>query len=111
VPTQPPFQGRPPRPLTPRPLARPPGPLAPLAPPRPHPAASPASKWLCARPSTPPVLLQFLTMGLHAVAESSADIHMELWHVFFVDERCVPLTHKDSNYSAVVTQLAAKVRG
>jgi 6-phosphogluconolactonase/glucosamine-6-phosphate isomerase/deaminase len=48
-------------------------------------------------------------MGLHAVAESSADVHMELWHMFFVDERCVPLTHKDSNYSAVVTQLTAKV--
>jgi hypothetical protein len=35
---------------------------------------------------------------------------MEKWHIFFVDERHVPLTHADSNYHAAVSQLLLPVR-
>ena len=54
--------------------------------------------------------MQFLTKGLHDVSESSEDVHMDKWHFWFVDERCVPLTHADSNYHAAATQLFIKVR-
>ena len=41
---------------------------------------------------------QFLKTGLQAVAENGADIKMDKWHFFYVDERCVPLDHDDSNH-------------
>ncbi len=32
------------------------------------------------------------------------DIDWSAWHVFFADERCVPLTHPDSNYRLVMEE-------
>lgn len=32
------------------------------------------------------------------------------WHVFFADERCVPLDHEDSNYRLVNDNFLSKVR-
>jgi 6-phosphogluconolactonase len=33
------------------------------------------------------------------------------WHLFFADERCVPLDHEDSNYLEVKNQLLNKLNG
>ncbi|KAJ3410570.1 6-phosphogluconolactonase [Chytridiales sp. JEL 0842] len=35
---------------------------------------------------------------LAAVLKSNKNIDWDKWHVFFADERCVPLDHADSNY-------------
>ncbi|CAM9830532.1 unnamed protein product, partial [Heterosigma akashiwo] len=37
------------------------------------------------------------------------DINFEKWHVFFVDERCVPLDDDESNYKACLEHLFSKV--
>ena len=37
------------------------------------------------------------------------DIDWSAWHVFFADERCVPLTHPDSNYRLVLEEFFSYV--
>ncbi|PWA02687.1 hypothetical protein BB558_001170 [Smittium angustum] len=37
-------------------------------------------------------------------------IDFSKWHVFFADERCVPLNHPDSNYALVKTELLDKIK-
>jgi Glucosamine-6-phosphate isomerases/6-phosphogluconolactonase len=44
------------------------------------------------------VLPQFLNTGLHDVAETGLAIGMQNWHVFYVDERCVPFDSEQSNH-------------
>lgn len=44
--------------------------------------------------------MQFLRTGLLEIAETGADIKQDKWHVFFADERVVPLDHEDSNFHA-----------
>lgn len=38
-------------------------------------------------------------------------IDFSKWHLFFADERCVPLDHADSNYLEVKNQLLSKLNG
>ena len=54
--------------------------------------------------------VQFLAKGLRDVSETSEGVRLDKWHFFFVDERCVPLTHADSNYHAAMAQLFLAVR-
>ncbi|TYZ58811.1 hypothetical protein PybrP1_001587 [[Pythium] brassicae (nom. inval.)] len=42
-------------------------------------------------------LPKILNKGLSAL---QGDVNYAKWHVFFADERCVPLEHDDSNYKA-----------
>ena len=44
-----------------------------------------------------PVVLQLVAPALIA---RQGETDMTKWHVFFADERCVPLDHADSNYGA-----------
>jgi len=41
--------------------------------------------------------------------EAGDDLDYLKWQVFFSDERCVPLDHKDSNFNAVNNKLLSKV--
>jgi 6-phosphogluconolactonase len=42
---------------------------------------------------------------------SNSSIDFSKWHVFFADERCVPLDHSDSNFLEVKHQLFDKLNG
>lgn len=45
----------------------------------------------------------------HLALERAADIDWARWHVFWVDERCVPPSHADSNYRMTMEALLARV--
>lgn len=51
--------------------------------------------------------MQILNKGLSAL---QGDVDYAKWHVFFADERCVPLEHDDSNYKACKEALFDHVR-
>lgn len=51
-----------------------------------------------------------LASALLAPATSSQDtVHFDKWDIFFADERAVPLTHEDSNYSLLKSELLDKI--
>lgn len=43
-------------------------------------------------------LIKILKTGLLNDPELSSQVHWEKWHIYFCDERLVPLDHDDSNY-------------
>lgn len=47
--------------------------------------------------------------GTLLAALESKDADFSKWHVFFVDERCVPLDHPDSNYKALKDAVFSKL--
>jgi 6-phosphogluconolactonase len=54
-------------------------------------------------------LPKVLGEALQHVVDSGSDLQTELWHVFYVDERVVPLDHADSNHAATRAALYSKV--
>jgi 6-phosphogluconolactonase len=50
-----------------------------------------------------------LSAALESAIESGKELHMDKWHVFYVDERVVPLDHKDSNHGACTAAIFGKV--
>lgn len=58
-------------------------------------------------------LPMLLGQGITAVINSSSSLsssvyaleHMDKWHIFYADERCVVHSHADSNHNLVVTHL------
>eukprot|EP00808_Paulinella_micropora_P026703 g73565.t1 len=51
------------------------------------------------------------TLVAAGLGEIKAECDFSKWKVYFSDERCVPLDHKDSNYLAVKTEFMDKVKG
>lgn len=47
--------------------------------------------------------------ALQLVVDGGKDLHTEKWHVFYVDERVVPVDHPDSNHAATAAVLYTKV--
>lgn len=45
-------------------------------------------------------LPKVLGQALQAAVDGGADLHTEAWHVFYADERIVPVDHADSNHAA-----------
>ncbi|KAF4554159.1 Glucosamine-6-phosphate isomerases/6-phosphogluconolactonase-like protein [Elsinoe fawcettii] len=51
-----------------------------------------------------------LAQGLLAQGKGSSDkAEFSKWEIFFADERCVPLTHEDSNYKLLKDELLDKI--
>jgi len=51
-----------------------------------------------------------LAQALLPTAKSSSDkVDFSKWEIFFADERCVPLTHEDSNYKLLKEELLDKI--
>ncbi|KAI9146288.1 6-phosphogluconolactonase [Paraphysoderma sedebokerense] len=47
---------------------------------------------------------------LSAVLKTNKSVDFSKWHVFFADERCVPLDHSDSNYLSAKKELLDHVK-
>lgn len=45
-------------------------------------------------------LPKVLGQALQSAVDSGLDLHTESWHVFYADERIVPIDHADSNHAA-----------
>eukprot|EP00899_Mesostigma_viride_P019812 jgi/Mesvir1/27832/Mv07510-RA.1 len=48
-------------------------------------------------------------LGALASPEYRGAVDFSKWHVFWADERCVPITHEDSNYKGAQDEFLAKV--
>ena len=48
-------------------------------------------------------------LGAALTGESAPSFDWAAWHIFFADERCVPLDHDDSNFKACEQALFGKV--
>jgi 6-phosphogluconolactonase len=48
--------------------------------------------------------------ALQAAVDGGRELATDKWHVFYVDERVVPLDHADSNHAATAAAVYNKVR-
>ncbi len=48
--------------------------------------------------------------ALQLAVDAGKDLHTDKWHIFYVDERVVPLDHADSNHAATAGALYGRVR-
>lgn len=55
-------------------------------------------------------LPKLLAAALSAGVEAGRDLHWAAWHVYYVDERVVPLNHPDSNHDACDKAIYSQAR-
>lgn len=59
--------------------------------------------------SLPKLLASGLLKSLHSQSDEDAKRFFSAWHVFFADERCVPLASEDSNFKGCVDAFLGKI--
>lgn len=50
-----------------------------------------------------------LEAAFQSCVDKGVNLHTDKWHIFYVDERVVPLDHADSNHAATHAAIYSKV--